>query len=258
MRPRGADARRDLAAALLAGLALYAAGAGLLDRTWPPALAARPAAAPLRFAFHSDETGMPGASAWDRDPRALWSPVLFALPSEAGFSPAWSARRKSPSPLLSERAPPVLLLDRNQAGAAPAGPADRTGGEIARLFARRWTALAALEEPFARWAPTSVAVEVAWPDGAPELTGGLPLAIEPPPGRDEKPWEAAASVFFDETGEPRGVFLEHSTAGRERNESLVRALRRLRAAPGRAAGHRVAVFLQRPPQTAARPTGAAP
>lgn len=258
MNPRGQGSKRDLAVALSAAVLLYAAGAWLLHRTWPPALAARPAPEPLQFAFQSDDAGMPGASAWDRDPRALWSPVLFALPSEAGFSPARHKRQRNPSPLLSERAPPTLLLDRSPASPASVVLTERTGAEVARLLAHRWVAIAAPNEPFAQLVPTSTVLNVAWPDGAPEVTGGLPLSIDPPLAQDEKPWEVMAIVQFAETGEPRSVFLDQTTAGRDRNDSLVRALRLLRIAPGRAASHRVALFLQRPLLTAVRPPESVP
>lgn len=234
-------------------LAYHAALAVLVATTWPPPLGARPTPIVPSYTLLPDAPEGPGAEVWDNDPRALWSPVLFALPTAAGFSPTWALTPAPVGELRGDRTASGLWLDRMPAVPPHTLPLrDRTVSEAAAMLAQRWLQLPALEDPFGRVAPTSTVLQIDWPDGAPNLVARSAPVLDPAPGADEKPWEAMATIYFSEAGDARSVFLEQSTATRERNESIVRMLRRLRVAPGPATSARVTLFLQRPPQAAAR------
>jgi hypothetical protein len=161
----------------------------------------------------------------------LWSPVLFALPSEVGFSRSGVGPDAPPRPSLRANRERAVLLD------APAGPAfplpDYLPSVEDTVRAHVWD-----------WAPTAggpvfdlagrttgFVLRVSWPDGQPALrASGVGLEALAP-WLDEKPWEALAYLQFSEQGTVRSVFLEKATASRDRNEALARGLRRLRVDP---------------------------
>lgn len=251
--------RRENWIGVLLTVAFHASIAALIEATWPPPLGARPAPSVPHFALLSDPAEGPGGETWDSDPRALWSPVLFALPTAAGFSPSRPAVFSPYAGWRGDRAASGLWLDRMPIAPPPAQPLHaRTASEASAILAQRWLQIPAIDDPFGLLAPTSAVLQVDWPDGAPEFSVGLPTNLEPAPGADERPWEAAATINFSDAGDVRSVFLEQSTATRERNESLVRMLRRLRVPPGRATTARVNLYLQRPPLAAARASEPAP
>jgi hypothetical protein len=219
-------------AGLLMSIAFHAACAALLRATWPPTSGAAAAPAVARYAYWIEEAPGPGPDAWDHDPRALRSPSLFALPTTAGFSPARN-RLVQPLPLLRVPGENNVLLERMPAQPDLRRLHSRTRSDVENIYRSRWLALDGGEEPYAIPPGESSAALVEWADGAPEIVAGLPLALNPPPAPGERAWEASATLLFSEAGEVVSVFLVKSTADRERNDAIVRALRGLRAVPGR-------------------------
>ena len=208
------------ASALAAGvvaLALNGAWWYFLARPWSPAVPLAPVAESPRMTY------LPGLA---REARALGSPVLFALPSAAGFS---GGLRVPPVPqaLRVTGGEPVLLARSSVPASAGhylpelgqlvtgtnRAPAWRPGAD--RVF----TALAG---------STSFAVRVYWPDGAPVVRSGLPGAGVLAPVLQDRPWELGALLEFDGQGGVQHVFIEKPTTSRERNDTLVRALRAIR------------------------------
>ncbi len=248
---------RETWVALLVTSACFAGVAALAHRTWPLAFSMRAAPFVPHLAYLPDGESRAGLAAWDQDPRALGSPVLFALPTAAGFSPTRSARVFPASPALQERRNAGLWLDRMPADApAPELLRDRTAAELEGALSARWGRLPQVKDPFAPPVVTSAVVVLEWPDGRPELASGLPLAIDP--ALDEKVWEVHARLFFSDRGDVRSVFVEQSTATRERTDSLVRALYRLHTGPGAESSVRVGLYLQRPTLDSARASEATP
>lgn len=251
--------RRETWLGLLLTVVFHAGVFALVQATWPPPMAAHAAPFVPHFAYLPDPSPGVGIAVWDNDPRALGSPVLFALPTEAGFSPSPQARIQLSSPLLRDRATAGLWLDRMPVAApTPAPLRDRTEPELEATLAQRWTRLPAIEDPFETLIPTGAVLQVEWPDGEPEIAAGLPLVLDPPPALDEKPWDATAIVFFSDGGDVSSVFMDQSTASRDRNDALVRSLWRLRVPSGYAVSTRVNLYLQRPLTPSARAPEAAP
>ena len=94
-------------------------------------------------------------------------------------------------------------------------------------------ALAPAEPAFASAGQTTgYVLRVQWVDGPPRLQGAGVNTRDLAPYLEQRPWQATAVLQFDEFGTVRSVFLEEATSSRERNEAVVRALRRLRVAPG--------------------------
>lgn len=218
----------------------------LVQGTWPPVLRARGAPFVSRLAYQTDSPSGLGASAWDADPRALGSPVLFALPTDVGFSPSPRARAQVPPPMSREAASASLWLDRLPTPAPVSGPLRaRTEPEVEGLWAGRWIGLPLPGDPFTTAVATSAVLQVEWPEGAPDIVAGLPLELNPPPGGDEKSWNVTATIYFTEMGDARNVFIEDTTAGGERSAALSLALYRLRIAPGHAVNTRVKLYLDR-------------
>ncbi len=240
-RGRKAWQRPENWAGLLMTIAFHAACAALLQATWPPPGRSPPSEPVPRFAYMIEPETGPGPDAWDRDPRALRSPVLFALPTAAGFSPA-RRRYVETLPSLRMSGADDLLLGRMPVSEEAKRLHPRTASEVADTFRTRWAAIDTDADPF--FIPHGAAnpLWVEWPDGAPEWVSGLPLELKPLPAPGERAWDAAALVHVSEAGEVSSVFLTRATPDRERNDAIVRALRKLRAAPGRAGRYAVNVY----------------
>ncbi|MCO5045528.1 MAG: hypothetical protein M9935_09690 [Kiritimatiellae bacterium] len=244
---------RETWVALLLTSGCFGGVALLAQRTWPPVLLARSAPFVPHLVALTEEQPGAGLAIWDRDPRALGSPVLFALPTAAGFSPSRDARSFPAAPALQGRPSASLWLDRMPVAAPMPGPLrDRTTPELGATLAARWERLPPIADPFESSPLTQAVIQVEWPDGQPQIVSGLPISLLPAPTADEKPWEVSARIFFSNQGEARSVFLEQSTAPRERADSLTRALRRLRVDSGAELSARVNLYFQRPAQEAAR------
>ncbi len=176
------------------------------------------------------------------------SPVLFSLPTSAGFSSRPTPVGRS-SDVVTAPAGPLPLLDRPPArqGGAARSPVDGAS-------------LALDVEPAERVfngvvAGTSFALRVFWPDGAPRVRSGLPGAGELAAYLGDKPWELGAVVAFDAGGEASHVFLERPTMSRERNEQVGRALHRLRIDPPEGQPSRVRLVLRYEQEAAPRRAG---
>lgn len=221
-------------------------------RPWRPDLAPRVLREAPRLSYLGLEASRPDPGAAD-----LWSPVLFALPSSAGFSPR--ADRVSLSPRNALRAGPgeSALLDE---GALPTAPAPGFLRSLQETVAALPPPLdLAPEEPAFASAgqATGYVLRVQWVDGPPHLQGAGVNTRDLAPYLEQRPWQATAVLQFDEFGTVRSVFLEEATSSRERNEAVVRALRRLRVAPGERPAPLARVQLQYD-QTGLPPSAAEP
>jgi hypothetical protein len=208
-------------------------------RPWQPDLRPRvPRAAP-RLSYL-----VPKADAPRGDARDAWSPVLFALPSPAGFSPPADRPALMPGTMLRAGSGESVLLDDR----APmrAGPLDFLPTLRETVAAGSNELDFAADDPaFARAGPTTgFALRVQWVDGPPRLQGPGVNARDLAPYLDQRPWQVTAALQFDAFGAVRSVFLEEPTPSRERNEAVVRVLRRLRVAPGDEASPLARVQLQ--------------
>lgn len=249
--------RRETWGAVLLAVLFHAGMFLLVQATWPPVLRAHTTPLAPHLAYLPDEASGMGGSAWDADPRALNSPVLFALPTAAGFSPSSRAGIQTLPPLARATAPASLWLDRLPASAPDPEPLHaRTAPEVEDIWVKRWVALSALEDPYAVPLSTAAVLRVDWPEGKPDIVAGLPLALTPVSGDGEKPWTATASVYFSEFGDVQNVFIEQSTASRDQTAVIPPALYRLRIAPGRAVSARVKLYLDKASPLAAAMEGA--
>lgn len=239
---------------LLITISFHAACAALLRSTWPPPSVAPNAPAPARFVYWMEPPSGPGPDTWDADPRALRSPVLFALPTSAGFSPP-PRRHAETIPAFQGSGSGNLMLERLPLVMDAQSFLARNALDIRRTLDQRWTDLQVEADPFDLPPGTGGVFVVEWPDGAPEWVAGVPPALQPPPAAGERAWEASAWVQVSEAGDVSSVFLSQPTPDRERNDSLVRALRTLRAAPGREGRYRANLYFL---PAADRAAGAAP
>jgi hypothetical protein len=251
---------REAALAALMAAAFMAGWAWLAEATWTTPPDARTAPHVTRLTHWPDAAEGPGAMAWDRDPRALWSPVLFALPTAVGFSaPRQPGEQAAAAPWLASRDGGGLLLQWLPS-APPPVPAlqPRTRAEVDEALANRWTRVPRPGDPFSSAPVTGAVLHLEWPDGAPDLAGPVPDLLSPPAAPDERGWELAATLYVSERGDVQGVFLEPNNVPRERAEQVVRQLRRIRLNPGRAQQVRIALMLQRPALVRADRAGEAP
>jgi len=169
---------------------------------------------------NTDRTG----GTWRPDSRAAASPLLFALPTPAGFSRGALSESGLPPP--SVPAMPSI---------APLIPAVPTV-EVARVERTRLSELAvaarALPWPRAESGndiPSSVdtsavLVVVCLRDGAPARKIVVPAGTNAA-WLDPQAWEAAARVGIDEHGWAGQVLLTRPTASTDRNAALVQLLR---------------------------------
>ncbi|MCZ7592923.1 MAG: hypothetical protein M5U15_12645 [Kiritimatiellae bacterium] len=238
--------RREMWGGVLLTVLFHAGVFFIVQETWPPVLRARAAPFVPRLLHQADLPSGLGASAWDADPRALGSPVLFALPTDVGFSPSLRARTQALPPMAREATSASLWLDRLPRAAPVSAPLHgRTQPEVEGLWAGRWIGLPLPDDPFTARFGTSVVLQVEWPEGDPGIVAGLPLELKPPPDSDEKSWDVTATIYFTELGNARNVFIERTTAGTERSAAVSLALYRLRIAPGHAINVRVKLYLDR-------------
>lgn len=206
-------------------LALHGLWWFTLARTWHPNL--RPESHPTSPAL----TYLPASSAMS-EARHLGSPVLFALPSELGFSGrSGQGLDRAPDALRIAAGEPVLLAQAPSANPAPVFL--RSLEQVVASAPSR-----ALPPPEAARAfavpagTTGFVLRVYWPDGTPAVRGGLPGAGVLAAVLQDRPWELGAVLEFDAQGGVRHVFIEKPTSSRERNEAVSRALRAVRIDSG--------------------------
>ena len=213
-------------ALLVAGLHL--AWLAYAAHSWNPPTPAPTASEPPRMILLDYLPSAPELGA-----RELGSPVLFAFPSAPGFSGiARASRTHVPSVLQADGSEPVLL-DGPVRDAGPAAAA--AAQELPHLLASASAAPAAppADAPVFSAAPgsTGFVLQVYWPDGLPAVRSGLPGAGLLAPVLKDRAWELAALLVFDATGMVQNIFLEKPTSQRERNDTVIRALRQLRIEP---------------------------
>ena len=250
---------RDAALAALMASLFMGGWAWLAEATWTAPRAAREVPHVAKLAHWPDAAQGPGAMAWDRDPRAIWSPVLFALPTAVGFSAPRMPGEQAAAAWLSARESGGLLLQWLPDPPPPEPPLQpRTRMEVDEALAQRWTRVPRPGDPFAAPAVTGAVLHLEWPDGVPDLAAPVPDLLVPPAAPDERGWELAATLYVSERGDVSGVFLEPNNAPRERAERISRQLRRIRLNPGRAQQIRISLMLQRPALMRADRAGEAP
>lgn len=155
------------------------------------------------------------------DPRLLWSPALFSLPSAVGFSaPALSERLDArPAAGVWESAP--LLLERFGRTAAAVRGDNLLEDVAANLFL---VPLPPLEATVFRGPPRTAPASVEFvPGWSEDDFKDMPL----PPGwgrTGDRAWEAAAYLEMDEEGAVEHVFLETPSEFPEANRLLEKAL----------------------------------
>lgn len=185
-----------------------------LDPAPPPEPRARARPAPVTY-MPVEAAGMP-----DRpDVRAIWSPVLFSLPTAVGFSRGAPSGPVARPPLDPPAEPPPLLALRPQTPA-------RTPVPLAPV------PLPAYVPPPPR-PPAPAGTTMTPLEGAVPADAGFPVA---PEARGDRAWEAEAQVDFGEDGLPRHAFVESADASSGVRGEIARGLHRWRRPAGGSAG----------------------
>jgi hypothetical protein len=167
----------------------------------------------------------PGNDATAADARAIWSPAVFSLPSEVGFSRGALTNEIGARPPLEVPGSDSLFL------APPNGAASESGFRVAPALEESVrAALTNLPDRlpnayvFGATATTGTGVQV-------ELSSGLERkrirTIDVPPDDvllKDKPWEVSAFVEFNKDGKVSGVFLETKSSFEDVDASLIHAL----------------------------------
>ncbi|MCX6998469.1 MAG: hypothetical protein NTV49_15645 [Kiritimatiellaeota bacterium] len=175
-----------------------------------------------------------GEKAANADLRAMWSPVLFSLPTPMGFSRSVESGDAALRPPLQQtQSAPVLLARPATADNTPLVPSPT--GVLARRAAGE--PLLVIKEP-----PVFAGVAAATGPTWQVVTGGgraaarwqaQPLPKTPADG-GESLWEAGAQVEVSREGVVQHVWLETPTASSNLNVQLVHALLQWRCAPAAA------------------------
>lgn len=240
---------RDGPGAWVGAGAVAVAWAGIFPLLWPPAPMPRPRVPPpVPAVAYLPVRAAAAESAIERpDIRTLWSPVLFSLPSAAGFSraPSHAGGLKPPLDLPDE---PLPVLSR---------ASERT--------VNRPTVLAAVGNPDpAGVAARATAAPMTLPRapvveriaGTADLPAGADLPV-PAARRGAKAWEAEATIEFDAGGLATHVFVERSEAEPAVTAELARGLYRWRV-PTSAAASSLRVRFHHEPAVVAAPGGPRP
>jgi hypothetical protein len=167
----------------------------------------------------------PGNDAIAADVRALWSPAIFSLPSEVGFSSGALTNGIGGRPPLQGPGSDSLFLA--PPSSAPLESGFRFAPTLEQSVRETLTNLPdCLPEAyvFGVTATTGTGVQV-------ELSSGLEQkrirTMDVPPEDvllKDKPWEVAAFVEFNKEGKASGVFLETKSSFEDVDASLVRTL----------------------------------
>ncbi|MBN1267980.1 MAG: hypothetical protein JXB04_00180 [Kiritimatiellae bacterium] len=170
------------------------------------------------------------------DPRAVWSPILFSLPTPVGFSRPIMTGAGSVRPPLTAPHNPAVYLERSATvpDAAPALRRERLEDQVGRVLDEvRFDLLDA--PPFRlRGAHGAAGPNVEFIDG---LSAADFERADLPAGelQSTAAWEALAYLEVDAQGRLVQVLIERPTDSTARNEALARALRRWTPAAGRGA-----------------------
>ncbi len=163
------------------------------------------------------------------DPRQVWSPLLFSLPSEQGFSnDSLSKTPRSPTFDLSPSGLGLFLeLD---------APTRTTGAQILpQAFMLTAVEKTGPQLPVSEFQPEGKLLSARRVYVAPELKERLVGGIILPPELNKEvaeAWEVHASISISEEGEVRHVFLDHPLEPLQFNSQVQRLLRSLRFKPG--------------------------
>ncbi|HOW98658.1 MAG TPA: hypothetical protein P5567_10755 [Kiritimatiellia bacterium] len=173
------------------------------------------------------------------DPRLLWSPALFSLPSAAGFSAPALAERFSARPAAGVWESAPLMLERD-GRTGRAGRGDSLQEEVAaNLFL---VPLPPLEATVFRGPPRAPSASVEFrPGWSEDDFEDMPL----PAGwgkTGDRAWEATAYLEMDAGGAAEHVFLESPSECPEVNRLLEKALWNWRIKPGASAASGRVVF----------------
>lgn len=165
----------------------------------------------------------------ETDPRKVWSPLLFSLPSEQGFSnDSLSKMPRSPTFDLT----PSGLGHFLELGA----PTRTTGVQILpQTFMLTAVEKIAPQLPASEFQPEGKLLSARRVYVAPELKERLVGGIILPPELNkevDEAWEVHASISISEEGEVRHVFLDHPLEPPQLNRQVQRLLRSLRFKPG--------------------------
>jgi hypothetical protein len=163
------------------------------------------------------------------DARTVWSPLLFSLPSEAGFShDLLQEMPRTPSTYF----PQAELEDFLEADPVPRGTAAQVQPQELMLttFGNTAPKLPASEFQSMRKHPAARRVYVV-PELKERLVGGI---ILPPELNKEvdAAWEAHASVHISRQGVVRHIFLDQPLESAELNGQVLQMLYGLRFKPG--------------------------
>jgi hypothetical protein len=167
---------------------------------------------------------------WQGDLRALWSPVLFSVPTPMGFSaPLLTGAAAFGPPDKPDASPPFLAV--RETDLPPAGFAADVSSLLRPSVAALPVRVVAAPAFPSRRPATNNVIQIMWS----EAHGGLRYqAVDvgnAAPWTDRKPWDAQALLELDGQGTVRHVFLEKATAQKERNAALIRILSTLRMEP---------------------------
>jgi len=165
----------------------------------------------------------------ETDARQVWSPLLFSLPSEKGFSKdSLSKTPRSPAFDLSPSGLGCFLeLD---------APTRTTGAQVLpRTFMLTAVEKLAPQLPASEFRPEGKLLSARRVYVAPELKERLVGGIILPPELNQevdKAWEVHASISISEEGEVRHVFLDQPLEPPQLNSQVQRLFRSLRFKPG--------------------------
>lgn len=168
------------------------------------------------------------------DPRAIWSPTLFSLPTPMGFSRSAFDRRAGARPPDVPTLAASYVIERLPAG--PAAPLfDRAAPLAEQVSGRLFEVGPPPLGPAAFSPPTNVALPGVQVEFAGELAGrqwASWMLPDMPAALRRRPWEVTAAVESDDGVRLTHVFLEVPTAFPEVNQLVEGALRRARLAAG--------------------------
>lgn len=171
-----------------------------------------------------------GASNVLSDARALWSPVVFSLPSRGGFSRLALTNEIGARPPLDAHPAEPIFLERGDApgsrGLAPEGLRDAMNE--ARKHLARAPDTGAGAAVFSIPA-TSAVPQVVLSDGLEDVRFQDTTVPDRPALRRDSSWEVSLHVEVGADGRVERAFLESGSASRELDSLLVRTVLAWRA-----------------------------
>lgn len=230
MKAEAREARSTLWLAMLIAVGLHAAFAAWIQ---PQTARARLQAISLPdLAFWAQSSG---------ESRALYSPVLFALPTPVGFSASMLNQSLQSDPPMKEQAAALNMLqvDQRRTG-SPARPVfPQARYQTAGAWGALPTASAAVQAGTS-WPEKFAGLSVRY-EGSAVFQERVPLQVTELPGAGPVPWMAEFHVDLDEDSRVRSVLVGISPVRGPSKDVLVRWLYQQRFRPGPPVSGRVAV-----------------